>query len=500
MSPIVLYIFSGPHLGAKISLKHNKTVLGSDDSADIILYAQKESKDFAIEKRHASIEIPEDFAVNNKVLLHELDGKVFLENVENEENPLESGEVLEISAGQVFYLASTCMVWNYPHVEQEMVSPALYGNKFLGAENKIDDNNDNLVDNSLQLENTEEAIEEKEKTLVAKVLANAKYPLIYTALIVLLLSLSLYYAPSSNSFAAEYEYLVEELAKNGFTSIEVEESNINSQESILIKGYVKSEEERLKIQQLARTLQYPVYLDLEVQGDLVRAVEDSFSLYALFLEPEMLEDTMLISGYVFNKAIEDAAFADLANNVNNLPVIKRNIVNADTLQPLLENSLTTLQVQFDNIAYDAGQVRIIGIFDESDMLIIHEVMNDIIATLQTPIMYTIHSSEPNITASKVIESQNAENVQSLLIEDNLFNQAKSQNANEMSDILNFMSDFTINSVHFGEIPFVTSSDNKKYFEGSALENGFTIESINKDSIELRKGTQVKRIYFSANEF
>ncbi len=505
MTPIVLYIFSGPHLGARISLKQQKTVIGSDDSADIILYAQKESKDFAIEKRHVAIEIPDDIASSGLIQIEELDGKIFIENLANEENPLESQEIISVAAGQVFYLASTCMVWNFPHVEQEMVSPALYGKKILASEilTNEDDNfvansdEENEEDSTLIMNNDEQEQEEKELSFANSLLLKAKYPLLYTALIILFLSLSLYYSPKSDNFISEYEFLSQELKKMNYNDLLVEENNINNQRGILISGYVASEEERHEILNLARSLHYPVYLDLEVQGDLVRAVEDSFALYGLSLEPRIEANELVISGYVFNKAIEDAAFYDLVQNVQNLPIIERNIIHSEELSSQIQNNLNEAQIKYADIAYDPGQVRIIGHFDDATMDNIHTIMNKIMQQNQIPISYTLHSSEPNITASQLSETTNTNTSQN--VEENLFSQSNPQNNETMTNALNFLGDISINSVHHGAIPFITTAEDKKYFEGTALQNGFVIETIGKDSIELRKGSQIKRIYFSSND-
>ena len=115
---VALYVFSGPHLGARLELGEGTWLLGSDDSCDIILGE--------LSPRHAVVEILPGKALGGcSVTLSPLDGNIRLQG-EKEVFPPEPGEQtprIMPEAGSAWYLGRVCFAWNLPGVEQHAPAP-----------------------------------------------------------------------------------------------------------------------------------------------------------------------------------------------------------------------------------------------------------------------------------------------------------------------------------------------------------------------------------------
>ena len=113
---VALYVFSGPHLGARLELAEGSWVLGSDDSCDIILSG--------LAPRHALLEAAAGES-GMTVSLSPLDGSVRPQGGK-EIFPPEPGEQasrLAPAAGGGWYLGRTCFAWNLPDAKQTAIEP-----------------------------------------------------------------------------------------------------------------------------------------------------------------------------------------------------------------------------------------------------------------------------------------------------------------------------------------------------------------------------------------
>ena len=115
-SPICLYVFSGPHLGACVELAEGRWVVGSDDACDIILTG--------LAPRHAVLDISSEDNAFPVLVVTPLDGPLRLQGEEPVE-PAEAGGPLRPPAGSAWYLGVTCFAWNRPGVPQESLVPEL---------------------------------------------------------------------------------------------------------------------------------------------------------------------------------------------------------------------------------------------------------------------------------------------------------------------------------------------------------------------------------------
>ncbi len=662
---LYLYIFSGPHLGAKIALSEGKHIIGSDDSSDIVFFNQNSSKDFAIAPRHASInvqierevltvqsnenpeeqleEIPEE-------ILNELPSEILDDIKEENINEIfeevveEKGKIISITVtvssidgsiyqelgadalesfvaekSEAFYIASTCMVWNLPDQVQETILPKLASNVSYSEENENSQETDETKQNDNEVAPTlEDADNEVAKARAIEEAKQEKKKFIRKAALsglvaIGLLTLSIAYEPQNDNIGLEVNYLTAQLAEEKIENVELFQQIINGKESILIQGYVNNESERQKIQTLARRLQYPVYISVEVQNDLLRAVQDSFALFGIYPSLYIKDSELHVDAYIQDSLLEEAAFATLNKDITDLPTIKRNVIHEIELSQLIDEKLTVDGIHNADTQYGKGVISILGVFTPTDKKNIHTSMNEIIDKLSIPLHYSLsHSvaaqslanslstgiddlSSNNSVTTTVEQVEGDQDLRSLIsvspnsinfgdqigsIEfvneygenvsltqsygqeaQNLSSSIKALNQNQIQSIisgkpenlskelldiqsrLNAMSQdqaqsleqiikrlqnereitangnlklsnkarvnytntkksntvvpikpitisgLKINSIHNGNIPFLTTSEGQRLFVGAFLPNGFTLEAIASSQISIRKGTQ-----------
>ncbi len=615
---LYLYIFSGPHLGAKIALSEGKYIVGSSDNADIVFFDQNSSKDFAIAPRHASInvhierevlkisdpenpneelvEVPDEILqefsddVLQDIPKNEASSQVEqdIENLDSSQEKL--GKILSISLtvnaidgniyqelggesldsftierGEAFYIASTCMVWNLPDQVQEAILPKLATNAASLEEGEDSVNaeanqNDNLVasvqnstENEVVAEDTSEAEKLEKKNFIKTAF--------FSGVVALgLIALSVGIETDKGNITNEINYLNTRLADSKIENINVIQQIINGSESILLEGYVSSEGERQQIQSLARSLQYPVYLSVEVQNDLLRAVQDSFALYGIFPSLYIEDSNLHVDAYIQDPLLEEAAFATLNKDISDLPAIKRNIVHELELSQLINEKLTVDGIHNADTEYGKGVIAIMGEFTPTDKQNIHKGMNEIIDTIKIPLHYSLSHSVSTQTLANtqnsgidlstsaaqsvatVVEeveesvdghsliSVNPNTVnfgdqigtiefvneygETVIIQTDSIQQPTGSTVNPETGNITIranrapvqrstqqrsatvvptkpitISGLKINSIHTGNIPFLTTSEGQRLFVGAFLPNGFTLEKIERSQISIRKGTQ-----------
>ncbi len=505
-SSIYLYVFSGPHLGAKITLNEGKYIIGSDESADIILYAQKESKDFVIAPRHATFSITQEELASGVITVEALDGNIYKGQVKDMQ------DVFTVQAGEVFYIASTCMTWNLPNVVQESIVPQLTYVNAQAIENTetnssneaLSQENDNIVDNTF-LETVQATANNDDTTLTfqdalpeRKANRSFVYRMVLFVIVGLaLLGMSVYFDPQTDNISTEYNYLVTSLAEDGIDNVEVLQQTINNTDSLLIEGFVQSEEERLRIQDLARTLHYPVYLSLYVQDDMLQAAQDSFALRGIHPHFELADSVLHVSAYIKDPLIEEAAYAGLRQDLGELPEIERKTVYEDDLSLRIEAKLLEKNIRSVNAMYTNGGVTIAGMFSADEVRNIHDGMNEIMDELGIPLHYNVILTDNNVQISQsVASSPNAEPV--ITVQETSLAQNSSESVLPVASsapLQSFASDesvtlagLNITSFHTGSIPFVTTQEGQRLFVGALLPNGYTIDEITNEGVTLTKGS------------
>ncbi len=505
---LYLYIFSGPHMGAQIALGLGKHLIGSDESADILLYAQSSNQDFAIAPRHAQLEISQEGLDNAFITISAVDGNIYKDFTTGTE------EVMTVQSGQIFYIASTCMVWNYPSVNQERIFPDLIQQASLAANSQEaqlePDNNvdkpleeplsneaDNLSTDNNILENHEQAAldsAEKEKKKRKKHIYKIAMPLIAA---LLLLGLSVSFTPQKDNIGLEANYLVTKLAEHQIDNVEVFQQTINNQNSILIEGHVKSEAERKTIQDLARSLHHPVYLSLNVQEDTIKAAQNSFMLMGVYPFLELKDSVLHVSAYIKDYLIEEAAFADVKHEVTNIPPMERNVIHQEDLSLRMDAKFAEHGIKNARAIYGNGSLTVAGNFNKESIQGIHQSMNEIMDDIQIPLSYTVVlTGEIKNTVAQTPVQETVKPTENLIqhveeakpnptVQVQVAEAVKEENQGEAITL----GGLNITSVNTGAIPFITTQDGQRLFAGALLPNGYTVQAIKSDSVTLTKGTQ-----------
>ncbi|MBQ7457159.1 MAG: type III secretion system inner membrane ring subunit SctD [Desulfovibrio sp.] len=335
---IVLRVFSGVHLGACLSLQPGEWEIGADDACDLILQG--------LAPHHAKLTVGEGESPSVSVL--PLDGAVLVAgSVVSEET--------SVPVGEAWYLGDTCLAWNLPGVEQEPIVP-----KAFYAEQKDKDEDvpaseptPEEPESAEQSQETEEAgeaggadaskpvqeeelpeqeplrmEEESKEKAPESVLKKYRRPLLLLVLALLLGGLSVF-VTTGPSFD-EYPALVQDvLAKEGFTGFAIQ----SKWPGVVVSGSLEDPQDLERVQTLVQELSFPVFLDVSVEDDAVRAVRNALEVRGFYpivrmTRPQSLP-VLTVTCFMRDRLVEADAFAGLAKEVP-LPVeIVRRIISQD---------------------------------------------------------------------------------------------------------------------------------------------------------------------------
>lgn len=314
----MVYVFSGPHLGAEISLPLGTFLVGSDASCDIILSGS------SLAPRHASISIIMTGGIV-RIDVKPLDGGVSLESaganvvsLAEASDPPSSLSPCQPLAGEPWYLGLTCLVWNRPGVAQAMpqimvgtASPAgsiSQGNENDSAANAV--GSGGVSTSEVSSENRSDAAspvagqvrkltlsDKNSGTLVFQAPSDASIKKKRTIsrlaaaifLFVFLGTLSVVVGPTRVSRDQYSEIVEKRIFEAGLPPLEV----TNFGQGVEVRGEVKNDTERAILYSLAHDLHFPVYLDrITVQNDRINAVRAAFSARG-FLPSIVMRDVLM---------------------------------------------------------------------------------------------------------------------------------------------------------------------------------------------------------------
>ncbi len=498
---VALYVFSGPHLGARLELGEGTWLLGSDDSCDIILGE--------LSPRHAVVEISPGKALGGcSVTLSPLDGNIRLQG-EKEVFPPEPGEQtprIMPEAGSAWYLGRVCFAWNLPGVEQHAPAPEADTQSVAAGEPNTEDRNTSSASNEVAVEqgsaaqdrgnilsvSSADAIVEvplpapvkRKSTLRARVL-----PLFFSAVILAAMSVAL--TPPAPQ-PPQYPAIVERyLADAGITGLAVSLRD----PGVEVRGSVADDAAMLRLRDMARTLHFPVYLEVGVREDILRAVRSSLGIRGFHPEVSMTEDgglpRLTVAAYMKDAALEAAAFSALKREVRGLPREERLIVHEKELAPVLEEALKKAGLASVRVIYLPGRVDFAGDFRLEDAPALLAVRQEAGRHFGVPLYGSAVAASPAAALAQTGEAdasgmKNAAPAGSVS-SGPLLAAAKAAPAEEDGDPLGGLR---VTGVTMSPMRFVTTADGRRLFEGALLPGGCTLESISTKALTLRRGDSI----------
>ncbi len=499
---VALYVFSGPHLGARLELEEGSWLLGADDSCDIILSE--------LAARHAVLDISAGKSSGDiTVLLSPLDGSVRLQG-EKAIPPPEPGEQsprLAPGAGSGWYLGRTRFVWNLPDVEQlpspleeetrnisaaaleedtRNVSPA--SNEVAAPDSSSSPKNANTLSASptvVSLEMPSSVTPSKKSGLRARFILLA-------LLAVILAAMSVALTPPALT-PRQYPIIVEQyLAAADISGLTV----TPRAPGVEVRGSVADDAAMLRLRDMARTLHFPVYFEVGVREDMLRAVRSSLGIRGFHPEVTITENDasprLIVAAYMKDKALETAVFSALEREVRGLPPEERHIVHEKELAPVLEEALKKAGLASVRVVYLPGRVDFAGDFRSEDAPTLLAVRREVGEHFGVPLYGSSVVAPPSLSAA-VQPSESGRTLSAGTETDSpsppsgALPAAAKMNGEDEIDPLGGLR---VTGVTMSPMRFVTTADGRRLFEGAVLPGGCTLESISTKVLVLRRGERI----------
>ena len=500
---VVIYVFSGPHLGARIELPTGSWLLGSDDSCDIILDG--------LEARHAVLDVSEaDQQSSVGVSVKPLDGQVRLADGAAAGD---DGAVTQVrpEVGSGWLLGQTCLAWNRPEAIQPILEADTIFRRMAGEGAMAATPDASLPDavvsdappmanvqsppagnivaaampgeqgNANDVGSADEAVPLQMQPLSSAPKKRALF--MRVLLFFLLLALSLALTPPTTD-VEEYPAVVKRyLAEAGISGLEV----TARAQGVEVRGTVPNDAAMVQLYAMARALHFPVYLEVGVREDVLRAVRSSLGIRGFYPEVNFLEQEgklrLRVAAYMKDKTLEAGAFAALTNEVKGLPPLERHIVHEKVLAPAFQEALQAAGFTSIRVLYLPGRVDFTGTVRPEDEPRLQRIREDMAARFGAPLFGASQAGETRPlqaaksgTALRLPEA--ASDVPTV---------AAAQKDSEADDPL---GGIRVTGVTMSPMRFVTTADGRRLFEGAVLPGGYILEGINTKTLTLRRDGQV----------
>ncbi len=498
-----LHVFSGVHLGAHIDLTAGSWLLGSDDTCDLILNG--------LAPRHAELRVSVDEAGTVTVTVVPQEAHVFVDGTAlEEETPLE--------AGAAWYLGETCFAWNVPGAVQETVLPQHVGPAVGQGESEPDSvqgTEPDMADHASEVGETpvaEEPQEGQERETLSvdgnlpamsagfqpvhmdESMRNQRVPLrqrwgrpvslLFMAILLCALSFVFSSGPSRSQYPAIVKGILE---KAGLTGLAV----TPRWPGVEVRGAVASAGSLEKLQQAVQEVSFPVYLEVAVDDDMLRAVRNALGIRGFFpavrMERSGGEPQLLVAAYMRDTLVEADAFAQLEKDVPSPPEKKRRIVYEKDAAPKVLAALQNAGFNDIHPVFLPGRITLSGNIAQERAVVLARMKAELNAQfgvplfgegaqdLNTPPPPTMQGISP---LPAVITAQTSKTSP---------DSSSQPGENSQADPLGGL---TLTGVFAAPLDFVTTEDGRRFFPGSVLPNGTVLERITTTGLTLRRGDSV----------
>ncbi|GAB1409639.1 hypothetical protein MASR1M90_07930 [Desulfovibrionales bacterium] len=455
-------IFSGVHLGAELVLSAGETLLGSDDSCDIILMDQ------GLAPRHALLRCTAPVSENAapSVQIVPVDSAVLINNT-----PV-APDGAEWPASTACVLGPTTLAWarmSDPdpwHPVLQALTPS--ANTSILHQDETESAAEEAPtpvpdDNNIGEETSRSSFRHRIRRMVK---------LLFRTIVLLsclgAVAVSYEFRPAPSKI--NKGQLAEILNKYGFADMQVSQSG----GFLAVRGTVQTDAQRLQILRLAQSLQSPVYLNVQVRSDRSGAIAHAFAQRGFF--PHVVETSnstntdFLVRGYMKDTSTENTAFAAVEEDFQSAGILnfKRTICHAQdvitVLEPLLaSNKMTTTQIEFL-----PGIVLLSGTHTSDQREILQTIMSDVQQHLDVPIPFEIVPAH----------LRQAERGAELL--------GTSPKEEKTTPPHSEPYNFAVTGVTLAPLRFITLDTGECVFEGGVLPSGHILEGIDTNALQLSK--------------
>ncbi|MBC6413334.1 MAG: type III secretion system inner membrane ring subunit SctD [Chromatiales bacterium] len=454
----LLKVLTGPHIGSEAMLSSGSYVIGSDDDCDIILH------DSSLSGRHFQLTLDTDKIILN-ILAQDHPCYIDGEEVASDDSTTVIEPYQVISSGTFFFtLGFVDKTW--PPIE------------LLGAGQNFKQE----AAHTTKAETTQEVIENADEKLPPLPLmlwqklssnyssVNRIHLLVGISLISIAISMLLIVLTTSDVHQGNLEtetVEINELIETHGLDATVETIFVDGQKNLSIQGYAKTEDQRQAFMEAlgkagisARTQLYSAdklhSAILVILEQVLNAESDEVKVSAVPGFP----GKVILSGYVEDSNVWQNILDTIKTDVPGLQDYDDRVWTMDDAVQALEQML-------------------------ADQNLSEKVVID---RLKHTIYLTVH------TLSEA-EQQRLE-----MISENY--KAKYDNKPQLMyqeqgtpPVKQFELDVVIQSVSFGQLPYLQTDDGNRYITGGIIGDGYTIKEINQDFILLLKAGELGRYYF-----
>lgn len=494
---IALHVLSGVHLGARIELSAGTWLLGSDDECDFIFNG--------LSPHHATLCVTETEDGTVSVTVTPQDGRVAATGVLAEgETPLE--------AGAAWYLGETCFAWNLPGVVQETSIPQSdapvvngtstdsgdaaehdapageYASKAAdlpetgGAAPEASDRETVSMDANLPAESPGFQPLRIDETMRPPRLPwrqRLRRPVPLLLLAVLLCALSFTF--STGPSRSEYPGIVSDILKKaGLTGLAV----TPRWPGVEVRGAVAAAPDLERLKQAVEEVSFPVYLEVAVDDDLLRAVRNALGVRgfspAVRMERGSGEPQLLVAAYMRDALVEADAFARLEKDVPPPPVKRRRVLHEKDVAPLLQTTLQNAGFNDIQPVFMPGRVSLTGNLSPDRTPVLERLKAGLSAHFGVPLF-----GEDMVDGNARLFAN--ERGAGLTLPGRTQQAKQSEEAHQDKDPLGGLK---LTGVFAAPLDFVTTEDGSRLFPGAVLPNGNVLESITTTQLTLRRGDKV----------
>lgn len=493
-----LHVFSGVHLGARIALTEGTWLLGSDDECDLILNG--------LAPHHAELQIStgDDGAVSVTAVPRE--GPLAVDGAKAEgETPL--------ACGAAWYLGETCFAWNLPGAAQEDIVPSVFSaaNVVAAAAETASADAAAPVDaagndgESADAEGATGAADRPERetlTLDGNLPAESdgfqpvrmdgslrpprvpwqqrlRRPLSLLLVAVLLCALS--FAFSSGPGRSEYPAIVSGiLQKAGLAGLAVSPR----WPGVEVRGAVATPADLERLQQAVQNVSFPVYMEVAVDDDMLRAVRNAMGVRGFFpavrMERGGEEPYLLVAAFMRDALVEADAFAQLEKDVPSPPAKRRRVVHEKDAAPHVLAALQNAGFGDIQPVYLPGRISLTGnLYPEREPAL---------ARLKAGL--SARFGVPLFGEGVVEENMRQRDAGHGTALTPAAHTAPAQQREAAQQEENPLGDLNLTGVFIAPLTFVATADGRRMFPGAVLPNGNVLETITATELTLRRGDRV----------
>lgn len=476
MKPLVeLRVLSGPALGAVVELPAGRYTVGADDACDIVLAA-----DTIVTGHHLTLEIRQT-PTGVDVVVHPLDGRrVVLNGVDL------AKEGALLAQGEVLSLGFTALAWRpcgeswgpitlVPLEFAQALTQAASDKATVAA--KVE----NLPQTVSVVTESSDAPESASfgagESTASRNIRNGL--ILFTLLLVGALAV-LIHVEKGVSRAASARMLTDELERAGIKTVMVLEAEDPG--ALLLRGTVADDKTLSVLARIAGAQPLRTYLDVRVGADLLRVARETLNAHDFYPEVSYEDGERLHLALYLKDTLTETRLLELGRDLPRLAQATRKVAYAHDVAPLLQKELRALGLDDGRVVYLPGKVSLPYRLTPDVEQPLAEALSRVRQSLGVPIVFQVDFVDgggklvPGMDVNSIAGGMPVLTATPTAVDDDA----------HAPGWKNALGGLTVMSVTLDAIPFVTMSNQQKFFPGAVLPNGVSLISIHTDHLVLQK--------------